>query len=95
MPVRLGKALLLGVIVVSTGTGASAQDRCRVTDPTGTPLNIRAIPNGAIIGTMPNGLLVSIRDTARDNRGRPWALVAQFETGRRLGWVFREFVSCF
>ena len=28
---------------------------CSVNDPTGTPLNVRAQPNGEIIGTIPNG----------------------------------------
>jgi hypothetical protein len=90
----INKALLLGFISVMATDAALAQARCRVTDPTGTPLNIRATPNGRIIGTAPNGLLVTILDTTSD-RGRPWALVAQFETGRRVGWVFREFISCF
>jgi hypothetical protein len=36
-------------------TEASAQDRCRVMDPTGTPLNVRTTPNGNIVGTLNNG----------------------------------------
>jgi hypothetical protein len=31
-------------------TEASAQERCRVMDPTGTPLNVRTAPNGHIVG---------------------------------------------
>ena len=91
----LTKILVLAILSISATCGAFAQSRCRVMDPTGTPLNIRTSPNGSIIGTLPNGLLVSVSDITRDGRGRPWALVAQYETGRRIGWVFREFISCF
>jgi hypothetical protein len=90
-----GKSLFVAAILISTIVVAAAQTRCRVLDPTGTPLNIRTSPNGSIVGTLRNGLLVSIVDSAADDRGRPWALVAQFETGRRIGWVFREFIACF
>ena len=86
---------LLVATMLGTVSAASAQSRCRVMDPTGTPLNIRAEPNGAIIGNLPNGMLVSIRDTARDRAGRGWALVQQYGSGRRFGWVFREFLACF
>jgi len=92
---RLSIVPLLAAILLATTSIASAQGRCRVMDPTGTPLNVRATPNGQIIGSLPNGLLVSIRDVATDNRGRSWALIAQFESGRRIGWVFREFIACF
>ncbi len=67
---------------------ASSHARCVVTDPTGTPLNIRATPNGKIIGTLRNGASVTIRDTAYDSRGRPWVYIGS-------GWVFREFVTCY
>jgi hypothetical protein len=59
------------------------------------PLNIRATPNGAIIGRAANGVLVSIVETASDNRGRAWALIRPATGGGAVGWVFREFVSCF
>ena len=95
MPRLLSRSLLLAVILISSTVGAAAQSRCRVLDPTGTPLNVRTSPNGTITGTLRNGLLVSIIDAANDDRGRPWVLVAQFETGRRIGWVFREFIACF
>lgn len=75
--------------------GALAQQRCVVTDPTGTPLNVRTHPNGQVVGIVPNGRPVRILDTAGDPRGRPWAYVAERETGEPIGWVFREFVSCF
>jgi hypothetical protein len=69
--------------------------RGRVMDPTGTPLNIRTAPSGAIVGTLPNGVLVAVRDNAADQNGKPWAFIAQYPDGAPLGWVFREFISCF
>lgn len=86
----LAIAILLGAVAPSL-----AQERCRVTDPSGTPLNVRTAPYGRIIGTIPNGRLVSVIDRARDQQGRPWVYIADARTGEPIGWVFREFVSCF
>jgi hypothetical protein len=85
---------MVGIMLLVSSYGAHAQG-CRVLDPTGTPLNVRSAPNAEIVGTLPNGYWLSVTDTAVDNSGRPWALVAKFETGRRLGWVFRQFINCF
>jgi hypothetical protein len=93
----LKKSLLTAIaLIVSVGL-AQAQDgeRCKVTDPTGTPLNVRAKPNGKIIGTLANGTYVSILEYAPDANGKPWVKVAYHETKKPIGWVFREFVSCF
>jgi hypothetical protein len=70
-----------------------AQSRCTVTDPTGTPLNVRTRPNGgSIVGALHNGTAVRFVRGAVDERGRPWAYVVP-EQGI-AGWIFREFVSC-
>jgi hypothetical protein len=91
------RATILAVaILISAGIAdASAQSRCRVMDPTGTPLNLRTGPNGRIIGTLPNGVLVSVIDRTTDANGKPWVYIASLETGQPLGWVFREFIACF
>ena len=91
------RATILAVaILISAGIGdACAQSRCRVMDPTGTSLNLRTGPNGRIIGTLPNGALVSVIDRTTDANGKPWVYIASLETGRPLGWVFREFIACF
>ncbi|MGK7940755.1 MAG: SH3 domain-containing protein [Crocosphaera sp.] len=76
---------------------AKAEQVCKVTDPTGTPLNVRETPNGRIVGTLRNGVEVYIIRIDYDSKGRPWALVGrsrQSQSGA-FGWVFREFVSCF
>jgi hypothetical protein len=51
---------LLIVLIASAATAfvnpAQAQAQCIVTDPTGTPLNVRTEPqHGEIIGTLKNG----------------------------------------
>lgn len=70
------------------------QSGCRVMDPTGTLLNVRTGPNARIVGTVPNGLRVSILSMARDNRGRLWVEIANYDSGLYLGWVFRNFIAC-
>ena len=91
------RAILLAaaLLLVAALPDGWAQSRCRVLDPTGTPLNVRALPNGAIVGTLPNGMLVSVRERMTDDRGRPWVFVAAYDDGRPIGWVFREFIACF
>jgi hypothetical protein len=69
--------------------------RCMVSDPTGTSLNVRATPQGSITGTIGNGVFVRIADTGDDYKGQPWAYIVGWEGGERIGWVFREFVSCY
>jgi hypothetical protein len=91
----LPAALATLTILAMAATGAAAEDRCRVMDPTGTPLNVRAVPNGAIVGALPNGVLVSIREMADDANGKPWAFIARYDNGQPIGWVFREFIACF
>ena len=77
------------------GSGAMAQSRCRVMDPTGTPLNLRTAPNGQIIGNLANGVLVSVVDQAVDAKGKPWVYIKSLSDEATLGWVFREFIACF
>ncbi len=84
--------LFLGCLLVTIATGALARD-CVVNDPTGTPLNVRARPNGPILGALHNGAVVEILDSTFDHRGRPWSYIAPIEAGKR-GWVFREFLNC-
>ena len=83
------------VLAAATAANAATGDRCKVTDPTGTPLNVRSEPNGKIIGTLKNGTLVSITEYKDDANGKPWVDVADYKTKKVIGWVFREFVSCY
>ena len=80
----------------SIGLAYAADDeRCKVTDPTGTPLNVRESPNGKIIGTLPNGSTVAIVAEKNAANGKPWVKVVDHATRKPIGWVFREFVFCF
>jgi len=76
---------------------SARQQVCQVTDPTGTPLNVRSSPNGRIINALRNGREVNVLKIAYDSQGRPWAYVGGFYRGeyRYWGWVFREFISCY
>ncbi len=80
------RVLLIAVALLATS--AAARAGCVVTDPTGTPLNIRSSPNGQIVGTLRNGTSVTIQTIVHDNQGRAWANIG-------VGWVYREFVSCY
>ena len=88
-------ALAALTCLAAAAPAAAAEDRCRVMDPTGTPLNVRVAPNGRIVGTLNNGLLVAVVDTRDDANGRPWAFIVRANDGRPLGWAFREFIACF
>ena len=65
-----------------------------MTGPTGTPLYSLSPPNGKIIGTLANGVLVSVTEYKDDANGR---LGSTSRTTRKkaLDWVFRKFVSCY
>ncbi len=95
----LGRNSMFGLLACALAAAwsapAMAQARCMVTDPTGTPLNVRTSPWGKVIGTVPNGMVVRVIDSAKDDKGRPWVYVRAYEGGAPLGWVFREFVSCY
>jgi hypothetical protein len=89
-------AVLTAAMLVVGAVGAEAQSpRCRVMDPTGTPLNLRDRPNGGVLGQVRNGTLVESTRIASDERGRPWAYIVDRNSGEPLGWVFREFIACF
>jgi hypothetical protein len=91
------------VVAYSTAFSAFAQSdiqggkTCRVSDPTGTLLNVRSSPNGRIVGKIKNGRNVYIQSVERDAKGKPWVLIAVKERGqlKELGFVLREFIGCF
>jgi hypothetical protein len=74
-----------------------AEEVCQVTDPTGTPLNVRSTPNGPVTDTLKNGREVYIHELSTDAQGRAWAKVGGYSEGkyRTWGWVIREFISCY
>ena len=74
---------------------AQLEPPCKVTDPTGTPLNVRDSPNGTITGRLSNGASVTIVESKIADNGKPWVKVVDAGTEKPIGWVFRDFVSCF
>jgi tetratricopeptide (TPR) repeat protein len=74
---------------------AELEPPCTVIDPTGTPLNVRDSPNGKVTGALANGLPVAIVESRTAANGKSWVRVVDSETQKPIGWVFREFVSCF
>ena len=86
-----------GVAALGLGLAgpAMAAPTCKVTDPTGTDLNVRTAPNGRIVGTLSNGQRVTILDGTMSG-GKAWVYVGDAELGDQpFGWVFREFISCY
>ena len=86
------KCSIAGILLfAASGTALAGTGRCRVDDPTGTPLNVRAAPNGAILSTLSNGARVDPVEETTLGKKR-WLFVAR--DGERLGWVFAAFVTC-
>ena len=90
-------ALALSASAITVELPVQAAKVCKVTDPTGTPLNVRAQPNGRVINSLRNGREVNIETITNDSKGRPWAKVGGYDKGkyRIWGWVLREFISCY
>jgi hypothetical protein len=73
-------------LLISSGfASAAGGDRCKVTDPTGAPLNVRESPNGKIVGTLANGALVAIVEAKDAANGKPWVKIVDAKTKRRIG----------
>jgi len=66
---------------------------CLIADPTNTPLNVRTAPNGRVIANVINGSRAKIIDSTTDQNGKPWVYIAD-ATGKPIGWVFRQFITC-
>jgi hypothetical protein len=93
-------ALIVSIYPVAQPIQAQGNESgkaCRVTDPTGTPLNARLQPNGKVLNRIRNGRTVYVQSITRDDEGKPWVLVAIKNQGnyKILGYVLREFVSCY
>jgi hypothetical protein len=67
---------------------------CRVADPTPTSLNVRTSPNGRIVGTLENRMMVVILDRTTDRGGQAWVYVGNAEDRMPIGWVFRDYIDC-
>lgn len=92
---RIVSLLAAGAVCLSALPAYALGERCRVMDPTGTPLNVRTAPYGRIVDTLDNGMLVTTRDVTTDRSGRAWVYISDLDTGKPIGWVYREYIACF
>jgi hypothetical protein len=92
-PTPTNAAPLLVIQPIDNPSDASAQIECTVSDPTGTPLNVRSRPNGPKIGALHNQAHVLVFDLVVDIRSRRWAKIVPMHEGR-AGWVFRDYLTC-
>ena len=86
--------VLIAALLFASGSAIADETKCRILDPTGTPLNVRTAPQGRVIGNLPNDMLVSVVDRAVDGTGKAWVYISKVTDGKPIGWVFRKFISC-
>ena len=80
-------AVLVGLALIAF-TGIARAETCTVADPSGTPLNVRESPDGAILGALSNGVRVTTRKRLGD-----WVRIIP-EAAGKSGWVWREYLKC-
>jgi hypothetical protein len=86
------KLILSAVCLTLSAAPVFAREKCIVTDPTGTPLNIRDL-NMSITSTIGNGESVFIDRYGKDAHGKPWVFILG-PNGDQLGWVYRRYLTC-
>lgn len=90
-------AFAIGIAAAATPASAQSARVCVVADPTGTLLNLRDTPNGAIVGEIHNGVWVKATDRMT-SRGKPWVHIHDSDRngtlGAPLGWVFAAYLKC-
>lgn len=89
---RLG---LIGLAITLLATVATAQQMktCVVADPTGMPLNVRALPGGRVIASLANATRVRVLEEIHDAKKRRWLRVSSID-GNATGWVFADYLNC-
>lgn len=77
---------------IAWGATALAGDSCVATDVLGASIAIRD-QHKTVIGAIEDGKPIVVQRYGEDDHGKAWAYVAR-PGGKRLGWVYREFISC-
>jgi hypothetical protein len=81
------------IALLANITLAHADITCRVNDPTGTPLNVRATaPKGRILEKLRNGTPVRVLDVF-SFQGKIWARLGDKDRVQ-IGWVYRDYLDC-
>ncbi len=91
--------LILLVLADANASFTKAQTQgelpCKVSDSTGTPLNVRSKPNGGkIVKKMKKGTRVYIWEETGDAQDRRWSLIRLMPKGKNIGWVLFELLEC-
>lgn len=86
--------LIVAALVAGVAWGATelAGDRCVATDVMGASIAIRD-QRKTVIGAIEDGKPIVVQRYGEDDNGKPWAYVAR-PGGKRLGWIYREFINC-
>ncbi len=91
--------LILFVMASANANLTTAQTQgalpCKVSDTTGTMLNVRSKPNGGkIVKKLKNGTKVFIWEETGDAQDRGWSLIRLTPKGKNIGWVLFELLEC-
>ena len=91
IPHRNIALVLATALLVVLSTGIASAEECIVTDPTGTPLNVRNRPSqhAPIIGALNNGTTVSTGMSRGD-----WVHIVPQKVSGKSGWVWHKFIDC-
>jgi uncharacterized protein len=81
-------ARLNSVLVKLKAKTSEIADQCWVSDPN-PPLNVRATPNGSIVGSLSNDTRVVVLENSQS-----WVFVGRYEDRSPIGWVYREYINC-
>ncbi|MGD9656926.1 MAG: peptide-binding protein [Methylocystis sp.] len=87
-----GLAVAALVAGVAWGAMALAGDHCIATDVLGASIPIRD-QHKTVIDAIEDGKAIVVQRYGEDDNGKSWAYVAS-PGGKRLGWLYREFISC-
>ncbi len=87
-----GLTLAAFAAAIACGLPALAGDRCVATGAASAALDIFDDKH-TVLGTVEKGSVLVVQRYGEDNAGKPLAYVAT-ESGRRLGWIYRQFIRC-
>ncbi|MGD9544551.1 MAG: peptide-binding protein [Methylocystis sp.] len=87
-----GLTLAAAAAAAVWGAAELSGDRCTAMDATSASIAIRD-QHKKVIGAVENGQAVVVQRYGKDDHGKPWAYVSS-AGGKRLGWLYREFIRC-
>jgi hypothetical protein len=83
------------LVLLSAGAAnAAIGDRCEVTNPAGNAAHVRSTSQGIVVGTIPNGMKVTIMNEDKADDGREWVWLYSQNGMQPLGWVPSDLLTC-